>query len=354
MVDNYDLLIEDNFGDLASLNSSLKPENLLILHLNVRSLNMNFEKLELFVANLSVKPDVLICSETWLLSCFTFFAMKNYDCYYNHSSINRADGVVMYVKKSLQSTSTIEVIGNLKIVATTIKLKNNKSIKISGVYRCHDANKEIFIKQISDYIDNYNHGKNHIIAGDFNINLQDTDAISNLFISTFLDGGYLPYFNGITRPSESGGSCIDNFFIKTNYDDIKSFTYTNVFTDHYPMFISLGVATNNSKINKEVSVLNYKHLANLSNQTNWSSLIEVNDPDEFFDIFIDKIESLINDSTFVTKKKMCNNKPRSNWITKGIMKSCKTKEMLYRVTQNSRAGLDGHIPCRILRQKVLG
>lgn len=65
MADNIgDLQIEDSYSDLNSLNNNLNRENLLILHLNVRSLNSNFEKLEIFIENLSVKPDVIICTET--------------------------------------------------------------------------------------------------------------------------------------------------------------------------------------------------------------------------------------------------------------------------------------------------
>lgn len=234
MSDNFDIQIENSYSDLDSLNSSLNIENLLILHLNVRSINSNFEKLEIFIENLTIKPDVIVCTETWALMCYSFFSLNNYDIYYNHSHINRADGVIMYVKKSLQYTPMTEVVGDLKIVSVKIKLNNNKSIKVSGVYRCHDVNKESFVNLLSTYLSD-KHGKNHVIAGDFNFNLQSVEQITNLFMSTFLDNGYLPYFNGTTRPHDLGGSCIDNIFIKTNFSDIKSFTYTNVFTDHYPI-----------------------------------------------------------------------------------------------------------------------
>lgn len=129
MDDNVDILIEENYNDLDALNNCLNNTHLLILHLNVRSLNSNFESLEIFIDNLSVKPDVIVCTETWLLPCFAFFNLKDYCVHYNHSNINKSDGVVIYVKKTLQSNTTIDNIGCLKIISTNIKLKGNKIVK---------------------------------------------------------------------------------------------------------------------------------------------------------------------------------------------------------------------------------
>lgn len=74
--------------------------------------------------------------------------------------------------------------------------------------------------------------KNHIIIGDFNINIYAVDNPSLVFLNNFLDMNYVPYFNHITRPSEAGGSCIGNMFVKVQLNGIKSYTYINVFTDH--------------------------------------------------------------------------------------------------------------------------
>lgn len=137
-MEDTDTRIEENFDDLNSLNKCLCLDDILCLHLNVRCLNVYFENLELFIHNLCVKPDVIICSETWILPCFTFFAIDGYDCFYNHSYVSKADGVVMYIKKSLQSSATIEEFDNLRIISAKFKLSDNKVFKISGVYRCHD------------------------------------------------------------------------------------------------------------------------------------------------------------------------------------------------------------------------
>ncbi|XP_074102043.1 uncharacterized protein LOC141529430 [Cotesia typhae] len=329
-MEDVDLQIEENFSELSSLNNSLCLEDFMILHLNVRGLNTNFETLELFIEELRIKPDIIVCSETWSLPCYTFFMIKDYDCYYNHSKINKADGVVMYIKKSLNSSVVIDVVGNLKIISASVKLKNNNVIKVSSFYRCHDVSEEVFIDTMLRFLDDTSHGVNHAIIGDFNINLLNLDKSSNDFLPNFLGYGYIPYCNGITRPNAFGGSCIDNCYVKSNISQIKSFTYTNVFTDHYPIFIRFGSRPNDKSTQKN-TFLDYNRLSHLSKSYDWSIFQNIHDPNEFFALFFSIIKTFITDSNFKVKHSSRLNKPRSSWITKGIMISCKTKETLYNI-----------------------
>ena len=59
---------EKVFKNLNSLNKFLErniKEN--ILHVNIRSLQANYNKLIVFLESLKVKPTIIICSETWVL-----------------------------------------------------------------------------------------------------------------------------------------------------------------------------------------------------------------------------------------------------------------------------------------------
>ena len=51
-----------------------------------------------------------------------------YNIYYNHSYINKSDGVVVYVKKDVKQTTTVIEMGRLKILNTIINLKNNSNL----------------------------------------------------------------------------------------------------------------------------------------------------------------------------------------------------------------------------------
>lgn len=135
---------EDEYGDLSELNSKVHLlSGILILTVNVRSLEANFAKLEIFIERLKFKPDVLICTESWKLKNINFYKLRDYVHYYNYSNINQSDGVIIYCKKSLSHRHEI-VNKNKSVFMSTIIKCNDVVLKISGVYRSHTLPKDIF------------------------------------------------------------------------------------------------------------------------------------------------------------------------------------------------------------------
>lgn len=82
--------------------------------------------------------------------------------------------------------------------------------------------------------------KNHIlISGDFHFNLLATDKDSDAFLRMLLELDFVPYLNNVGRPNDTDGKCIDNIFVKTLLSCVKSYTYTNVLTNNYPLFLTI-------------------------------------------------------------------------------------------------------------------
>ena len=107
-------------------------------------------------------------------------------------------------------------------------LKNNLIVDIeTEMYRCHDITKTEFNYNLSKFlkINVIKNSENHIIVGDFNIdilynNISNYDEIVNTthqkFLNNLLENEYSPCFLGFTRPNGTNkGSCIDNIFIKS-------------------------------------------------------------------------------------------------------------------------------------------
>ena len=82
---------------------------------------------------------------------------------------------------------------------------------------------------------------NHFLAGNFNFDLlKDNDHSTDPFLGHFLERECIPNFSTITRSNDhGGGSCIDNFFSKTN---LKTNAHKLLFkiTDHYPLFLHIN------------------------------------------------------------------------------------------------------------------
>lgn len=343
------ILNEISVSDTQSINDKIKHNCNYILSVNIRSLKKNFSQLELLVESLTIKPTVIVCSETWNLSYYQYFQIPGYNIYYNESTINQNDGVVMYLKNNLYVDVETVVIGILSILSAEIRLENNMSLRISAMYRCHDLSKTDFNYNLAKFLklNAIQNTRNHILVGDFNIdilysNMGKYDGAKYLihqeFLGNLLENEYSPCFSGITRPKNNKkGSCIDNVFIKSKTIQPVSYKLTIPFTDHYPLLVTLDKATVSTTSIQTFKPINNKKLTQIAHETNWNEILTVQDPDLAVEKLIELINECIDRATIKCNRKSYNSRrvPRKIWITNAIMKSCQTKEMLYTLWKKS-------------------
>lgn len=342
-IQNSHIPKEKTFADSIVLNKYLLNNKIdYVLLVNIRSLNKNFSKLTVFIENLEVKPTIIVCTETWSLDYDKIFTITGYKLYYNESKINKADGVVMYISEKINETTEIQEFSNLKILCTKIKLENNQSLNLAAIYRCHDLSESDFIFNLKKYIHRTKNIKNHLILGDFNIDILKNNCSSQEHLNNLLENGFHPGFIGITRPSDHAqmGSCIDNIFIKANNRlQLKPFKLTNTLNDHYSLFISLSKIKCNSKTTNKV-IINYKELKKVAQKQNWNGILSIHDSNTATTTLIETIQFCLKSSTKnINKRKHDKQKPRSSWITKGIITSCIKKEKLYKAWDLDRGNL---------------
>ena len=53
-----------NFDDICELNKCMALEKEVILNVNIRELNANFNNLLVFLKSLEIKPCIILCSKT--------------------------------------------------------------------------------------------------------------------------------------------------------------------------------------------------------------------------------------------------------------------------------------------------
>lgn len=325
---NQDLFMkypELEFDTLEKLNEQLKMFTYNILHINIRRLNSNFAMLESYINCLSVKPHVIICSETWVLENCNLYNIDGYSIYYNEGSIDSADGVVIYVLNDIVHKIEIIKFKTASFLNCEIKLNMNCTILITALYRCHDFDKKDFIIAMKKIIGNNKH-KHHFVVGDFNVNILEIDIDSEELLNNFLSFGYCPMFNTITRPNDSGGTCIDNFYNKSEIN-LTALKHTQILPDHYPIFCAFNCENEASyKINYIMKV-NYNKLFIETSCIHWAKYESIKDPNIGINLLIADIKTCIVSATNKIKKsKLIIRKP---WITPALLKSIKHKEHLY-------------------------
>lgn len=76
--------------------------NINILHVNIRSLNKNYNELVIFLEQLKEqKSDIIFLSESWHPENLQNFHIPGYDIYSNNAQFNQNDGIILYVKDNI-------------------------------------------------------------------------------------------------------------------------------------------------------------------------------------------------------------------------------------------------------------
>lgn len=306
----------------------------MLMHLNIRSISANHKNLKIFLQSLKIKPDVLICTETWLEKAYFNYELDCYQSFNNDSRKNNADGIIVYVSNKLISnhcvTHKIENVECMNVLSIIIQLKNEEIIKISSFYRNHEVKKNLFIGKLKKYLEKNKNQQNHALVGDFNINTLVNNPDSKFFINTIIEKKYLPNFFTNTRTNDKGsGCCIDNFFTKLANRQIKAFKLLYKITDHYPLILTIKMnkAKDSTTLdqNKKFFV-DTDSLLDICNRLNWN-ISEQPDIHTKMDTVINKVKYAIKSST--KEIKLFSNNHRKDWVTKGIITSCEKKSQLY-------------------------
>ena len=74
----------------------------------------------------------------------------------------------------------------------------------TAIYRNHEINIKNFVDDLKEYLENSKY-KNHYIIGDINIDIFDKNKYNydtKRYINNFLELGYFPVTNNITRPNK--------------------------------------------------------------------------------------------------------------------------------------------------------
>ena len=316
-------------------------KGLSVIHFNIRSLNTNFQALDLYLSQLEVKFDIIAITETWFSqsTAANVFNIKGYELKYVSRNVGRGGGVALYVNSSLKC-KTIEnkcicVDGNFECITVELSVNGSKNIILACVYRKPGGNINEFSDKLEEMFSNL---KNKVlyICGDFNIDLlkEQNHSQTKYFIDTMFSMGLYPL---ITKPSRIAGqstTLIDNIFTNELQHKSTSGILLNDITDHFPVFMLYEY-----RVKREQDCLvSYRRLMDgdsvrllndvLQAET-WDKVYSQNDVDSSYEYFLQTLESHLEKCCPMSTKYVNNNKKNKPWITKGLVNACKKKNRMY-------------------------
>lgn len=337
MMANLNLLSSDIDNVINVINSATveKPEcckSLLIsseeqfraLTLNIRSLNHNFDELQVLLVRLDLEFDVIVLTECWLNGNKGVPSLLNYKAVSTERNFNQNDGVVIYIKNQLTfNTYEPNNIKDANCLVTTLGME----YAIISIYRPPSYRRlDDFISSLDSILTDHKRFKNIILIGDININIIDTDQANNY--SSYLDmlasHGLTPTHKLPTR----GNSCLDHCMVKTRLPNKTLVCDTSV-TDHSPVLFSISkVQMRMAAPIRTLKKVDYKLALAELDHVDWDSLLGGADVNYATNTFLHTVNKTIN--KFTTLKKVSHRKHNLQpWITIGILRCLRHRDKLH-------------------------
>lgn len=159
-------------------------------------------------------------------------------------SEHRGGGVAIYVKdsfscKSIDSAKQLSQKDICEITAIQLEIEGTDTA-IAGVYRKPHTNIDRFFGSLEELLAiGTKNGKHLILAGDFNINLQDPSVLK--FIELTESYSMKPSFTTPTRVKQTTSTCIDDIFTDTRIYCTQKNNFDPYISDHKAQFAKVRI-----------------------------------------------------------------------------------------------------------------
>ena len=329
----------DNFKEYSK-------DGISFLHINIRSINKNFENFKLFLSSLNFTFTVICFSETWLDETInsnkSLYELPNYTSIHQVRTHRRGGGVSLYIQNSVEFKIRKDLSINsddVESISVELLFENSKNSVFNVLYRQPKGKIEPLKKFLNEiFLSIKKSNKQFHIAGDFNLNVLDYEKCNKVqeFLNLIYEHSMIPVINKPTRVTYKTATAIDHF-LTNSYTDTKFKTaiLKSDVSDHFPICLFIPSMKPLSK-NEETYI--YKRIYNEQTvfdfqqkvfETDWTIIESFENACEAYTHFLKMFQTLY-DKYFPEKKIKIKTKDlQSPWITNGIKKSSKRKQRLY-------------------------
>lgn len=335
-------------GNMASLSptnvrSLISDNNPCLVHLNARSLRRNHDNISSFLTSLSVPFSFICITETWLCQADTnMFGFPSYQSEYCHRSNDCHGGSAIFISDKIPYTRRRDIsIPIAQCESVWIELDHSflsvdsKKFVLGCIYRSPSSCSSEFMIHL-DRIFNILAAENKhvLIVGDININLLDIDnRLCVNYTDCFSGFGYEQLITSPTRCTLYGReTLLDHALTNITPAPISGVIKTDI-SDHYPIFIIFNSSTSSDSTRYLAKVFDKSSFIEDMSNIDWSEVDQVQDPECALESFCDFFREAVSRNTIISKCKRRYNSPRCPWITKGLLKSMRKKENLYKKTK---------------------
>ena len=172
-------------------------ENEWIFHLNIRSIDYNFEELETHIDTFPENKPCIIClSETWMTesSDKNAYALESYAAMEFDPGSTKNEGVAIYVHESLafellELNIQKDSIPDLNYTGVNCTARNKEKFTVVCLYNSPSVNKHDFLDQFELLLESLSQIKNYYLIGDINIDLLECNPVADRYLKLLENHG---------------------------------------------------------------------------------------------------------------------------------------------------------------------
>jgi exonuclease III len=325
--------------------SKLNIGGFSVFHLNIRSLQKNFDNFKFFLQSCNTNFDVICLSETW---CDTQVANNSLYHLPNYTVIEqvrttgkRGGGILMYVSNIysyINRTGFSTSSPHAETLFIELSFPKSKNIILGIIYRPPNGKYGVFKNNLKSIINKTNQEKKILcMAGDFNINAltYDTFPKTKSFFDMLFKHNVISVINRPTRVTRTTATAIDN--ILTNYFLDVNFSSGIIKTDisdHFSVFYSFNlnkIANKNKEeiVKRDLSSKNVENFRLSLLNTNWDNVLSSNNANLSFDHFHNHFLNLFDETCPIKKLKIKSKNLSNPWFDKTLLQYSRKKQRLY-------------------------
>ena len=333
LLEQYNHAPTQHHTSAASLEGELKG-GFNVMSMNIRSIQKHFNELTLLLHSLDELVDVVVLTETWSDGNTNIPHKDGYCVFSTHRSVNRADGVVVYVRERLQPSTIEYTITDSNCVRIDVT-DGGRLYTLICVYRSPSVADTLpFIHSLTQHISHNKYTNRVIVIGDININISNSPTKHHQaddYLNSMIRCGFRSCIDIPTRVTQDTESCIDHIFVNFNSDKkFTTMTLENTITDHFPIFIhipNLPIQTYNKNITQLGHSINYTQIKQHLKNEKWYTVYNSQHPNTSYSYFHEILTKHIqnNTNTYRLRKKV---KPIKPWITRALIEAIQRRNQM--------------------------
>ena len=295
-----------------------KYENISLLHLNIRSLNANFENFRNLLEECNFCFNVICLTETWSsdddFNSNSIYILPHYKAIHCERKTNKkGGGVLIYIKNDLIYKSRNDLCkSDIDTESLTVEIINkvSKNIIISCCYKPPSGTTLNFSEHLKNIFQHATfENKIFYIIGDFNLNCLNFEESAEIrqFYNGIFEHGAIPLITRPTRVTKTSATLIDNILTNCLFEisSIKGIIKTSI-SDHFPIFAAISTSkikqpTKKIIIKKRIFSVSSKNDFRIELfQTDWSFLNNGSDANTLYTEFLSIFSKIYRKQTHVS------------------------------------------------------